>query len=171
MKKFKAIIVIFSLVLFFGGCKIKQDSLVQNAISVTIVDTSGAGKNKTTVSVNYEAEKDYENLFTDILIKCTNGNQKVKLAEEPDVSLCIKFEEADKFYSLSKLIANAKIVKTEYENYKTALQKTYIFESEDNEYDITMVAVVGELDENTNSLKNTKLVSDQVTVNVKKPKN
>ena len=68
-------------------------------------------------------------------------------------------------------MANAKIEKTEYENYKTALSKTYILTSEDNDYDITMIAVVGDLDQNTNSLINLKYVSKEVTVNVKKPKN
>ena len=171
MKKIKFFTILIVSIFIFCGCEIKQDVMVNNAISVSIIDVSGAGRSEATVNVNYQQEKDYEDLYTDILIKCTNANQKVKLLEEPDVMLCIKFEEADNFYSLSKLMANAKILKTEYENYKTALSKTYILKSEDNEYDITMVAVVGELDENTNSLINLKYVSKEVTVNVKKPKN
>ena len=170
MKKFFACLF-FAFCLFFAGCKIESDLQTQNAISVSIIDVSTSGRSEATVNVNYQEEKDYNHLYTDILIKCSNGDQKVKLAEEPDVLLCIKFEQADTYYSLSKLMANAKIVKTEYENYKTALQKTYILSSEDNEYTITMIAVVGELEENTNSLKNIKYVSKEVEVQVKKPKN
>ena len=170
MKKLVCILICFCLV-FFCGCEIKQDLMTQNAISVSIIDVSGAGRSEATVNVNYQQEEDYKDLFTDILIKCSNGDQKVKLAEEPDVLLCIKFEQADTYYSLSKLMANAKILKTEYENYKNALAKTFILSSEDNEYNITMVAVVGELDQSTNSLKNIRYISKELMVTVKKPKN
>ena len=170
MKKFVAMFMLLCLFVL-GGCEINQDQIIQNAISVTITDVYSASRNETTVNILYQQEDDYKDLFSDILIKCSNGNQKVKLAEEPQVMLCIKFEQADTYYSLSQLMANAKIQKTEYEKYKTALQKTFILSSEDNEYNITMVAVVGELDENTNSLFNLRYISKEVEFDVKKPKN
>ncbi len=151
------VVLCFCFMLF--GCQTSK-----NALSVVLTDIT---TKDSTIRINYEQEEDYKNKYTDILIKSNQDNQKLKVALELDVYCCIKLEQKDKFYSLSQLIANAKIVKTEYEKYDDAVSKTYIFNSQ-NDVKLNFVAVVGELNENTNSLVNTFNVSKELTLEVKK---
>ena len=164
-KRFGVFAILLSFCLLFFGC---QDS--QNALSVTITDVTSAGSTDATIKVDYQEEEEYKDKYADILIKSDCDNQKLKLALELDVYCCIKLEEKDKFYSLTKLIANAKIVKTEYEKYDKIHAKTYIFGSK-NDVNLKFVAIVGDLDENTDTLINTLVVSKKLDMEVKKSNN
>ena len=159
-----SILMCACLVLF--GCQ----SSKQNALSVKMVEITSAGSTDATIKIDYEQEEDYKNKFTDILVKSDCENQKLKLALELDVYCCIKIEEKDKYYSLSQLIANAKIIKTEYEKYGDFVSKTYIFSAK-NDVNLNFVVIVGDFDEETNSLTNTLFVSKELALEVKKNNN
>ena len=141
MKKIRLVVCIvlcFSLV-FFAGCK--QEGYAQ---SVTFSDITSAGSKDTTFRVNFQNEKDYEKLGVDIWIKSKTAGATFKIKKELENFVLVTLENKDTYYSLSKLICEQKGEEFAYTIYKNAVSKSYIINSE-NEYNLTLKAVVGEI--------------------------
>lgn len=151
MKATKIFLKIFIAVFLFilSAC-----DLGEHAITVFMVDVSQKGTNVYTINVSYQEEESYKNLGTDILIASNVENLEINIKKEYEDSIKIMILEKNKFYSLSKLFCEAKGKNTEYNQYKNALNTTFML-SANKSSTISLKAVVGDLTENKSMIYNT----------------
>ena len=162
MKNLK-IFYIFMLigVVFLSACN------VSNAQSVTFSDITGAGSPDTTISVVYQEEYDYKQKATDIYIKSNVDNLIIQIKQELNNFITISLLQKNEYYSLSKLIANAKIDKVNYQNYSKAKNVNIIINS-NQDCNLIFKAVVGDLDANGFELQNEIDVSKEFVISIQK---
>ena len=153
--------VLLVCVAIFTGC-----SNVGNAQSVAIWETTSTGSTDSTFFVNFMEEKDYKNLGVDIWIKSKTDNATFQIKKELDSFVTISLPQKNMYYSLGKLMASAKNKNFEYTIYKDAVSKAYIINSE-QEYNLTIKTVVGEISTYKTILLSTLNVSKEFNIIVK----
>lgn len=163
--KYKIIAILCLLTLMFSACN--QEG---NALSVSFSNATGAGSTDMVLAVLYEEEKDYKEKYTDLYVKSDTENLTIKIKKELSDFVSIKLENKDTYYSLTKLISNAKIENIAYTKYKDALSVNYIINCE-QDCNLTFKAVVGTKAENGLSLLDVIDASKEFTLAVKKHKN
>ena len=141
-----------------------------NAQSVAIWETTSAGSMDATFFVSFMEEKDYKNLGVDIWIKSDLDNCSLQIKKELESFVTISLPQKNTYYSLGKLMASAKNENFEYKIYKDAVSKAYIINSE-QEYNLTIKAVVGEISTYKTMLLSAFDVSKEFNIIVKAKEN
>lgn len=142
----------------------------ENSICTNFTDITSPGSNDITFKVTFEEEKRYFDKGFDILIKADTNNAEFLIKKELDDFVKITLKDKDTYYSLYKLMADAKNRKFEYITYKNAISKIYIINSQSN-FTLTLKAVIGEISQYKSSLLNTFDMSKVFKLNVKKTSN
>lgn len=159
-RKFITLICICALI--FSAC-----NMGDNAVSVTMGDVTSPGSTDITLSVIYQTEKDYEEKYTDIMVKSNIDNLTIKIKHELEDFVSITLEHKNVYYSLATLISNTKIQQPQFVKYTDALSKNYIINS-NTDCKLTFKAVVGDVSEKGLLLLSKVDASKEFTLNVKK---
>lgn len=165
MIKKLSIIILSAIIFIASAC-----TFGENSISVTFQDITGVGSQETTFRITYEEEKRYKDKGVDILIKSDQDNTEFLIKKELEDFVKITLKEKDVYYSLNKLMCQAKGEKFVYSLYKDAVSKSYIINSQ-QQYNINLKAVVGNVSELKTMLFENYSASKVFSLKIKKSEN
>lgn len=133
-----------------------------NAISVSMVNTTKGDNTQYNVAVNIVQEKDYEDYYTDLMIKTNTVPITVSIAKEMGEFVDVEINSEDEFKSLTALVcaSKGKVGSEKYTNYKDAVSVNLIIKSNKDAV-ITLRAVVGTKQDNAYG---GELLTDKISV-------
>ena len=164
MHKIKKIFtfIVICMMFVFTAC-----NLGENAISVSIYDITSYGSKDYTFSVIYQEEEFYKNKGSDIYIKSDVDNLELKIKKEYEDFVIINLSEKQTFYSLTKIICEAKNENVKFDKYQNVLNSIYIINS-NKDANLFIKVVVGDITESKSMLYNTFDVSKTLKMEIKK---
>ncbi len=159
----KLFIIVLSFAMFMvSACGTKENHICANFTNIT-----NLGSTDITFKVTFEEEKRYFDKGFDILIKSNTDNTEFVIKKELEDFVKITLKEKDTYYSLYRLMVDAKNEKFEYTTYKNSVSKIFIINSE-NDFTLTLNVVAGEISEYKSSLLNIFDISKSFDLDVKK---
>lgn len=158
----KLFIIVLSFAMFMvSACGTNEHHMCANFINIT-----NSGSTDITFKVTFEEEKRYFDKGFDILIKSNTDTTEFVIKKELEDFVKITLKEKDTYYSLYRLMADAKNEKFEYTTYKNSVSKIFIINSE-NDFTLTLKVVAGEISEYKSSLLNIFDISKSFDLDVK----
>ena len=139
--------------------------------TVYISEITAAGSENYGLKITFAKDSRVDEKYVDIQIKLDKAAE-LTFWQENDEKLTLQIEDFDEWYSLTSLIATAqdKAGTEQFEKYSEAAGKTYMF-AHDGALEITLRAVVGEVEENSDGtgqiLVGSEPVSKQFTLKIK----
>ena len=159
----KLFIIVLSFPMFMvSACGANEHHMCANFTNIT-----NSGSTDITFKVTFEEEKRYFDKGFDILIKSNTDTTEFVIKKELEDFVKITLKEKDTYYSLYRLMADAKNEKFEYTAYKNSVSKIFIINSE-NDFTLTLKVVAGEISEYKSSLLNIFDISKSFDLDVKK---
>ncbi len=159
----KLFIIVLSFAMFMvSACGANEHHMCANFTNIT-----NSGSTDITFKVTFEEEKRYFDKGFDILIKSNTDTTEFVIKKELEDFVKITLKEKDTYYSLYRLMADAKNEKFEYTAYKNSVSKIFIINSE-NDFTLTLKVVAGEISEYKSSLLNIFDISKSFDLDVKK---
>ena len=158
---------LFIIVLTFAMFMVSACGANENHICANFTNITNSGSTDITFKVTFEEEKRYFDKGFDILIKSNTDNTEFVIKKELEDFVKITLKEKDTYYSLYRLMADAKNEKFEYTTYKNSVSKIFIINSE-NDFTLTLKVVAGEISEYKSSLLNIFDISKSFDLDVKK---
>lgn len=158
----KLFIIVLSFTMFMvSACGANENHMCANFTNIT-----NSGSTDITFKVTFEEEKRYFDKGFDILIKSNTDTTEFVIKKELEDFVKITLKEKDTYYSLYRLMADAKNEKFEYTAYKNSVSKIFIINSE-NDFTLTLKVVAGEISEYKSSLLNIFDISKSFDLDVK----
>lgn len=158
----KLFIVVLSFAMFMvSACGTNEHHMCANFTNIT-----NSGSTDITFKVTFEEEKRYFDKGFDILIKSNTDTTEFVIKKELEDFVKITLKGKDTYYSLYRLMADAKNEKFEYTAYKNSVSKIFIINSE-NDFTLTLKVVAGEISEYKSSLLNIFDISKSFDLDVK----
>lgn len=158
----KLFIIVLSFAMFMvSACGANEHHMCANFTNIT-----NSGSTDITFKVTFEEEKRYFDKGFDILIKSNTDTTEFVIKKELEDFVKITLKEKDTYYSLYRLMADAKNEKFEYTAYKNSVSKIFIINSE-NDFTLTLKVVAGEISEYKSSLLNIFDISKSFDLDVK----
>lgn len=158
---------LFIIVLTFAMFMVSACGANEHHICANFTNITNSGSTDITFKVTFEEEKRYFDKGFDILIKSNTDNTEFVIKKELEDFAKITLKEKDTYYSLYRLMADAKNEKFEYTTYKNSVSKIFIINSE-NDFTLTLKVVAGEISEYKSSLLNIFDISKSFDLDVKK---
>lgn len=162
---FFAIFLSFSI---FFLCSCENSTQLQCA---TISEITAVGSKNYAVRINFLNDKRVEEKYVDVQIKC-NKTCSLTFWEENQDKMTLNIDDYDEWFSLTTLICEAsdKVGEENFEKFKDATGKTYLFNYDGN-LEITLRVVVGDVEDNSSGtgqiLVGSEPISDQKTLKIK----
>lgn len=161
LKKFLALtLAIFSCLLLVGCTQLRAP------YNVYFKNATAVNSKNYVLGVIYLADKQMQNFYTDIWVKSDEGDLDFSFGKEGSQKTNVYIDEPYKWYSLSALYSAGSSQPKVFERFKKKLSTNYIFNFK-KKTNLTFLCVRGDLDNQTNNLKNIHNSSNEFKLAVK----
>ena len=148
------------------GCEMRE----RTPLTVTFIDVSGALSTDHTIKISFAEEKDYEDYYIDILVKCDTDDVELTIfqefaSEEDKIKIILGKDGGYVSLDEYKLFNMEEEQTDSMVGYVDALTTNLVVNSS-KDATLTFLAVVGEKEQN--NFKQIGAVSKEYTLNVKK---